>query len=117
MLSNPETGLPPSRYQETEARHMQDWLSQESAGMSGGLQQYAKQTNGWPTRLDEDPQTRTLFAVTSTGSCDVIGSVPKNAEIRYAMSPDHGQVAVALYSSAYKVGTLWRSVDDTQYWL
>ncbi|MCU1472225.1 DUF2510 domain-containing protein [Amnibacterium sp.] len=117
VLTAPETAMPASTYRETEARHMQDWLSWESDSLRSGLQSYVKDTNGWPTRLDEDPQTRVLFTIGDDGSCDVVGPIPKGAEVRYAMSPDHGQVAIALYDTALKTGTLWRSVDDTTYWL
>jgi hypothetical protein len=117
VLTATEAGMPLSRYEETEARHTQDWLSWESDSLRRGLQAHVKQANAWPTTLDEDPQTRVLFTIGAGGTCEVIGPVPKNAEIRYAMSPDRGQVAIALYNPALKVGTLWRSVDDTTYWL
>lgn len=117
VLTVTEGALPLSEYRETEARHMQDWLSLESQSLRSGLQSYVKETKGWPSALDEDPQTRVLFTKGPGGSCDVIGPIPKNADVRYAMSPDRGQVAIALYNSTLKVGTLWRSVDDTMYWL
>jgi hypothetical protein len=117
VLSYDPQALPLSRYTETEARQMQDWLSLQSQDIAGSLQSFAKDHRAWPSRLDEDPQSRVLFTIASDGSCLVLGAVPKGTELRYALSPDHGQSALALYNTSLKVGTLWRSVDDTVYWL
>src|SRR5579875_1035957 len=107
VLTAEEPALPMMDLHATEARRAQDRMSLESDGIRSGLQAYVKQNNAWPTRIDQDPQTRVLFTIAPDGSCDALGTVSKVTAVRYALSPDHGQAAVALLDTTLKVGTVW----------
>ena len=67
----------------------------------------------WPTSLDVDPETNVVFIPEPV--CQPLGVLPKGDELHFAVSPDKGQIALAIWNPTYGTGRLWRSVDDTDY--
>lgn len=99
----------------TEAKVMQDFASLQLQQMSSVLRYDPQVTKPmrWPTAIDLDPETRVVFLPAPT--CQPLGVLPKGDELHYAMSPDKGQMALAIWNAQYRTGELWRTVDDTIY--
>jgi hypothetical protein len=98
-----------------EAKRMQDFADLQLQAYAGVLLRGPQVTTPmhWPSAIDVDPETRIVFL--PDDGCQPIGVVPKGDELHYAMSPDRGQAALALWNAAYRTGELWRTVDDTIY--
>jgi hypothetical protein len=77
------------------------------------LTQQVATTKAWPTAIDVDPETNVIFE--PYPACQALGVLPTSTELRYGTSPDEGQIALAIWDAKAKVGTIWRSVDDTVY--
>lgn len=101
--------------QGSEAKRMQDFADlQVGAWRSVLLDRLKTSTpSAWPSSIDVDPQTRVVYL--PAPACVPLGVLPKGDELHYAMSPDKGQIAVAVWNAQYRTGRLWRSVDDTDY--
>jgi hypothetical protein len=107
--------VPLDQRQRTAARVRQDFIDLQVQQMAQVLAQGVKTTKAWPSILDVDPETGVVF--TPAPACAPLGVLPKGTRLQYGRSKDHGQVALAVWDPAVKVGTVWRSVDDTLYQL
>jgi hypothetical protein len=107
--------VPLDQRQRTAARIRQDFIGLQVQQMAQVLAEDVKTTKAWPSVLDVDPETGVVF--TPAPACAPLGVLPKGAKLQYGRSADRGQVALAVWDPAVKVGTVWRSVDDTVYQL
>jgi hypothetical protein len=99
----------------TQRRLRQDYLSLQLQEITAPIRNDVKTSRAWPKGLDLDPETGTVFLPAPT--CTPLGVLPKGVELRFGVSPDHGQIAIAVWDPTQQVGSLWRSVDDTLYQL
>jgi hypothetical protein len=110
-----EQAIPLDSARRTEARIAQDYLDLQLQAIRSALVYgpAATKPKTWPSSFDIDPETNVVFL--EAPSCQPLGVLPKGDELRFGISPDHGQIAIAIWNADHRTGEIWRSVDDTEY--